>query len=56
MFKPSQAFMEDFLEKLMEMSFEAISEMEKMLRMAWKAWKVPRESNGVWQWMRNLQG
>jgi len=33
-FEPSQAFMEDFLEKLMEMSFEAISEVEKMLRTA----------------------
>jgi len=29
--------MEDFLEKLMEMSFEAISGVEKMLRMAWEA-------------------
>ena len=37
MFELSQAFMENFLEKLMEMSFEAISGVEKMLRMAWEA-------------------
>jgi len=36
-FEPSQAFMEDFLEKLMEMSFEVISGVEKMLRTAWEA-------------------
>ena len=29
--------MEDFLEKLMEMSFEAISGVEKMPRTAWEA-------------------
>jgi len=36
-FKLSQAFMEDFLEKLMEMSFEVISGVEKMPRKAWEA-------------------
>ena len=36
-FESSQEFMEDFLEKLMEMSFEAISGVEKMPRMTWEA-------------------
>ena len=36
-FEPSQAFMEDFLEKLVGMSFEAISGVKKMPRMAWEA-------------------
>jgi len=35
-FEPLQAFMEDFLEKLIEMSFEGISGV-KMLRTAWEA-------------------
>jgi len=40
--------MEDFLEKLMEMSFEMISEVEKMLRTAWEALKsAEREQWGV---------
>jgi len=36
-FEPLQAFMKDFLEKLMEMSFEVISGVEKMPRKAWEA-------------------
>ena len=36
-FEPSQEFMEDFLERLMGKSFEAILEVERMLRIAEEA-------------------
>ena len=69
MFELSQAFMEDFLEKLMGMSFEAILGVEKMLRTAWEAlesaegeqWGAAMDEElawlremGMWELMENM--
>ena len=61
--------MEDFLEKLMGMSFEAILKVEKMLRTAWEAlesakgeqWGMAMDEElarlremGMWELMENM--
>ena len=50
-FESSQEFMEDFLEKLMEISFQGRRKCQ-----GWheRLWKVLRESSGEQKWMRNL--